>query len=76
MATTLITEQHGVKLEWVDNGREKASGTGGPHYRIRSLRKVQPIVRASKAEAEVCFVREVAASKLDPVVAMILERGR
>jgi hypothetical protein len=74
MATTLISEQHGVRLEWVDNGREQASGTGGPHYRIRSLRPVQPIVRADKGEAEACFAREVAASRLDPVVAMILER--
>lgn len=75
MATTLISEQHGVRLEWIDAPREKASGTGGPHYRIKSKRPVQPVIRADKAEAEACFAREVEASRRDPMVAEIVRRG-
>lgn len=71
----ILREEHGVRLMFVDAPAEARSGTGGPHYRITSRRKVQPIVRADRAEADACFVREVAASRRDPMVAKILGAG-
>lgn len=72
---TLIAEDHGVRLEYIDIPPEPASGTGGPHYRISSRRQVQPIVRVDRAEAEACFAREITASRADPMVARILAAG-
>jgi hypothetical protein len=75
MAGKLIREEHGVRLEFCDVRPEKRSGTGGPHYRISTKRKAQPVVRASLAEAEACFEREVEASRRDPMVARIIAAG-
>jgi len=71
----IIREDHGVQLLFVDAPREPRSGTGGPHYRITSKRKAQAIVRADRDDAERCFVREVEASRRDPMVARILAAG-
>jgi hypothetical protein len=71
----LIREEHGVRLTFHDVPPERASGTGGPHYRIATLRRAQAVVRASRAEAEACFAREIEASRRDPLVARILAAG-
>lgn len=71
----LIAEEHGVRMTFVDVTRERASGTGGPHYRITTKRPAQPIIRTDRAQADTCFAREVAASKADPMVARILAAG-
>lgn len=71
----IIREEHGVRLMFIDAPPEARSGTGGAHYRITSKRAVQPIVRTDRAEADVCFLRELAASKRDPLVAEIIRRG-
>lgn len=75
MAGQLIREEHGVRLTFHDVAPERASGTGGPHYRIASRRQVQAVVRADRAEAERCFTLEVEASRRDPMVARILAAG-
>ena len=75
MATVTISEEHGVRLLFCDVKAEEASGTGGPHYRITSRRKVQPVVRVDRAEAEACFRQEVDASKRDRLIAEIVRRG-
>lgn len=71
----IIREEHGVRLMFIDTPPEAASGTGGPHYRITSKRKSQAIVRVDQADALACFVREVAASRRDPMVEKILAAG-
>jgi len=71
----IIREEHGVRLMFIDTPPEKASGIGGPHYRITSRRKVQAVVRADRDDAERCFEREVEASRRDPMVARILAAG-
>ena len=62
---TVLKSDTGVCLQRVDEVRgEKVRAT---HYRLTTLRPAQPRVIADVSLAEAAFVREVAASKLDPI---------
>lgn len=71
----VIAEEAGVRLCWIDAAPLRTSGKGGAHYRLTTLRINPPRVFANKADALAAFEREVAASKLDPVVMAIVARG-
>ena len=69
---TLLKSDTGVCLQRVDEVQgEKVRATP---YRLTTLRPAQPRVLADQILAEAAFVREVAASKLDPV-AVAMSQG-
>jgi hypothetical protein len=69
----VIAEEFGVRLTF--EGSPLKSGKGGAHYRLTTLRPNPPRMFANKEEVLAAFEREVAASKLDPVVVEIVRRG-
>lgn len=73
MATKLIKEEHGVRLEFCP--ADRAGKIARPHYRISSKRPVAAKVRFDEAAAHQVWRDEVGASKLDPMVARILAAG-
>lgn len=59
-----------TRVEEVEGQKVRAT-----HYRLTTLRPAQPRVIADVDLAEAAFIREVAASKLDPVAVMMAARG-
>ena len=73
MEKRLLKTEAGVRLEYVDAPRER-SGTGGPHWRLTTLRPNQPRVFADGGEAEAAYLIEVEASWRDPIVRRLFEK--
>lgn len=71
----VIAQDFGVRLTFEDVAPLRTSGKGGAHYRLTTLRPNPPRVFANRDDALSAFEREVAASKLDPVVVEIVRRG-
>jgi len=71
----VIAEEFGVRLYWNDAAPLRSSGKGGPHYVLTTQRPNPPRIFAKREEALAAYAREVAASKMDPVVVEIVRRS-
>lgn len=71
--TKLLREEAGVKLFEVSEPKSFGRASGC-HYRISTMRHIQPHVLADLSGAEDAFDLEVIASLFDPVVQQVVSR--
>ena len=68
---TLVASKAGVRLERIEDLAERQRGK--ITFKLSTYRPPQP--RPDELEAEEAFAREVTASRRDPVIAALMERG-